>query len=64
MDNNKVYVFRLKPSEDLRKSIEAMVKEKNITAVGSTPVQAALLIIRYALPTNRKASLVPAILKL
>jgi len=32
MDNNKVYVFRLKPSEDLRKSIEAMVKEKNIEA--------------------------------
>ena len=32
MDNNKVYVFRLKPSEDLRKSIEAIVKEKNIEA--------------------------------
>jgi uncharacterized protein len=32
MDNNKVYVFRLKPGEDLRNSIEAMVKEKNITA--------------------------------
>ena len=32
MDNNKVYVFRLKPGEDLRKSIEAIVKEKNITA--------------------------------
>ena len=32
MDNNKVYVFRLKPGEDLRKSIEAMVKEKNIEA--------------------------------
>ena len=32
MDNNKVYVFRLKPCEDLRKSIEAIVKEKNITA--------------------------------
>ena len=41
MDNNKVYVFRLKPGEDLRKSIEAIVKEKNIesgwinTCVGS-----------------------------
>jgi predicted DNA-binding protein with PD1-like motif len=32
MDNNKVYVFRLKPGEDLRRSIEAMVKEKNIEA--------------------------------
>jgi len=32
MDNYKVYVFRLKPSEDLRKSIEAIVKEKNIEA--------------------------------
>ena len=32
MVNNKVYVFRLKPGEDLRKSIEALVKEKNITA--------------------------------
>src|SRR6478609_1901438 len=32
MDNNKVYVFRLKPGEDLRMSIEAMVKEKNIVA--------------------------------
>ena len=32
MDNNKVYVFRLKPGEDLRKSIEAFVKEKNIIA--------------------------------
>ena len=32
MDNNKVYAFRLKPGEDLRKSIEALVKEKNITA--------------------------------
>ena len=32
MDNNKVYVFRLKPGEDLRKSIEALVKEKNIEA--------------------------------
>ena len=32
MDNNKVYVFRLKPGEDLRKSIEAIVKEKNIKA--------------------------------
>lgn len=32
MDNNKVYVFRLKPGEDLRNSIEAIVKEKNITA--------------------------------
>jgi len=32
MDNNKVYVFRLKPGEDLRNSIEAIVKEKNIEA--------------------------------
>ena len=32
MDNNKVYVFRLKPGEDIRKSIEAIVKEKNIKA--------------------------------
>lgn len=32
MDTNKVYVFRLKPGEDLRKSIEAIVKEKNIVA--------------------------------
>jgi len=32
MDNNKVYVFRLMPGEDLRKSIEAIVKEKNIEA--------------------------------
>ncbi len=32
MDNNKVYVLRLKPGEDLRKSIEAIVKEKNIEA--------------------------------
>ena len=32
MDNNKVYVFRLKPGDDLRKSIEAVVKEKNIEA--------------------------------
>jgi predicted DNA-binding protein with PD1-like motif len=32
MDNNRVYVFRLKPGEDLRRSIEAIVKEKNITA--------------------------------
>ena len=32
MDNNKVYVFRLKPGEDLRTSIEAIVKEKNIEA--------------------------------
>ena len=32
MDNNKVYIFRLKPGEDLRKSIEAFVKEKNIIA--------------------------------
>src|SRR6187399_3178634 len=32
MDNNKVYIFRLKPGEDLRKSIEAIVKEKNIEA--------------------------------
>ena len=30
--DNKVYVFRLKPGEDLRKSIEAIVKEKNIVA--------------------------------
>ena len=32
MDNNKVYIFRLKPGEDLRRSIEAIVKEKNIKA--------------------------------
>src|SRR6187549_1434839 len=32
MDSNKVYVFRLMPGEDLRKSIEAIVKEKNIEA--------------------------------
>ena len=32
MDNNKVYIFRLNPGEDLRKSIEAFVKEKNIIA--------------------------------
>jgi predicted DNA-binding protein with PD1-like motif len=32
MDNNRVYVFRLKPGEDLRKNIEAIVKEKNIEA--------------------------------
>ena len=32
MDNNKVYAFRLKPGEDLRNSIEALVKEKNIIA--------------------------------
>ena len=32
MDNNKVYAFRLKPGEDLRKGIEAIVKEKNIKA--------------------------------
>ena len=32
MHNNKVYVFRLTPGEDLRKSIETIVKEKNITA--------------------------------
>ena len=32
MDNNKVYVFRLMPGEDLRRSIEAIVKEKNIKA--------------------------------
>jgi predicted DNA-binding protein with PD1-like motif len=30
--DNKVYVFRLKPGEDLRKSIEAIIKEKNIVA--------------------------------
>jgi len=32
MDKNKVYVFRLKPGDDLRKSIEALVEEKNIKA--------------------------------
>jgi len=32
MDNNKVYAFRLKPGEDLRRSIEAIVKENNIEA--------------------------------
>jgi predicted DNA-binding protein with PD1-like motif len=32
MDNNKVYVFRFKPGEDIHKSIEAIVKEKNIEA--------------------------------
>jgi predicted DNA-binding protein with PD1-like motif len=32
MDNHKVYIFRLKPGEDLRKRIEAIVKEKNIKA--------------------------------
>lgn len=32
MDNNKVYAFRLKPGEDLRKSIDIAVKEKNIIA--------------------------------
>ena len=32
MHNNKAYGFRLKPGEYLRRSIEAMVKEKNITA--------------------------------
>ena len=32
MESNKVYVFRLKPGEDLRKSIEAIVKEKSIEA--------------------------------
>ena len=41
MDNNKVYVFRLKPGEDLRKSIEAIVKEKitrsyNLSALWNT----------------------------
>ena len=30
--NNLIYVFRLKPGEDLRESIEAIVKEKDITA--------------------------------
>jgi predicted DNA-binding protein with PD1-like motif len=30
--DNKVFVFRLKPGEDLRRSIEAIVKEKNIEA--------------------------------
>ena len=30
--DHQVYVLRLKPGEDLRKSIEAIVKEKNITA--------------------------------
>lgn len=30
--NNQVYVFRLKPGDDLRKSIEAIVKEKEIKA--------------------------------
>lgn len=32
MQNNKVYAFRLKPGEDLRQGIDAIVKEKNITA--------------------------------
>lgn len=32
MDHNKVYVFRLKQGEDLRNSIETIVKEKNISA--------------------------------
>ena len=30
--DHQVYVLRLKPGEDLRKSIEAIVKEKNIEA--------------------------------
>lgn len=29
---NKIYAFRLKPGEDLRKGIEAIVKQKNISA--------------------------------
>ena len=32
MDDNKVYALRLKPWEDLRKGIDVIVKEKNITA--------------------------------
>jgi len=32
MDDNKVYALRLKPGEDLRKGIDVIVKEKNITA--------------------------------
>lgn len=32
MDTNKVYAFRLKPGEDLRSAIVAVVKEKNIEA--------------------------------
>ena len=32
MDNNKIYAFRLKPGEDLRKGLDAIVKEKNISA--------------------------------
>lgn len=30
--NNQVYVFRLKPGDNLRKNIEAIVKEKEIKA--------------------------------
>ena len=32
MAMEKIYAFRLKPGEDLRNSIEAMVKEKSIAA--------------------------------
>ena len=32
MDDNKVYALRLKPGEDLLKGINAVIKEKNITA--------------------------------
>jgi len=32
MDKNTVYAFRLKPGEDLRNGIDAIVKEKNIHA--------------------------------
>lgn len=32
MTTEKVYAFRLKPGEDLKNSIEAVVKEKNISA--------------------------------
>ena len=64
MDNNKVYIFRLNPGEDLRKSIEAFVKEKNIIAGWINTCVGSLTIIQYALPTNRKASVVPVILKL
>lgn len=32
MATEKIYAFRLKPGEDLRNAIDAMVKEKNISA--------------------------------
>ncbi|MEI9956799.1 MAG: hypothetical protein WDM90_10970 [Ferruginibacter sp.] len=64
MESVKAYAFRLKPGQDLQEKMQKLVNEKQIKAVGSALVLAALQNTIFVLPTNPTAAGIAAILKL